>query len=88
MDFRIEYVPLIIGIVEAFKEFGAGGKWSIVVAVVVGMALSLGLDLLPEYTALALRGLMLSLAAAGLYRGGKRIGAAIGNGNGSSPGHG
>ncbi len=90
MDFRIEYVALIVAVVEAVKTIGVNGKWSVLVAVIGGMALSLGLDLLPEPTLMVLRGLMLGLAAAGLYRVGKRAGTAvverIGNGNASPSG--
>ena len=89
MDFRIEYVPLIVAAVEGLKEFGIAGKWSILAAVILGMAISLGLDLVPDYALLVLRGLMLGLAGPGLYRIGQRVGGAaieaIGNGNG---GHG
>ena len=92
MDFRIEYVPLIVAVVEGFKEFGVNGRWSILVAVILGVAISLGLDLVPEYALLALRGLMLGLAGAGLYRIGKRAGGAavavIGKGNGAPQGQG
>lgn len=92
MDFRIEYVPLITAVVEGLKEFGVNGKWSILVAVILGMAISLGLDLVPEYALLALRGLMLGLAGPGLYRIGKRAGsavvAAIGKSNGAPIGQG
>ena len=91
MDFRIEYIPLIVAVIEALKEFGIKGKWSILAAVVLGMAISLGLDLVPDYALLVLRGLMLGLAGPGLYNLGKRAGGAIvakiGNGN-ASPGHG
>ena len=92
MEFGIEYVAILVAISEAAKEFGVKTRAGLIlVAMITGMALSLGLDLLPEYTMMALRGLMLGLAAAGLYRGGKRAGSAIiakvGNGN-ASPGQG
>ncbi len=90
MDFRAEYVPLIIAVIEGLKEFGVKGKWSILAAVILGLAISLGLDLVPDYALFVLRGLMLGLAGPGLYRIGKRVGgaavAAIGNSN--APGQG
>ena len=93
MEFGIEYVAILIAICEAAKEFGVRTKGgTIAVSLVTAMALTFGLEFLPEYTALVLRGLMLGLAAPGLYRLTKRTGSAIleriGNGNGAPIGHG
>jgi hypothetical protein len=80
MEFEPWLIPLAMFSAEALKDFGVTGKWSILSAVLVGAALSLSYDLAPEYAIYVIRALVAGLSAAGVYRGGKRIGTAILNG--------
>jgi len=62
-------VPAVVAIVELLKSFGVGGKWALVAAVIVAVALNVA-----EYVwstsglyHAVVSGLLLGLAAAGLY---------------------
>lgn len=72
-----EYIPLIIGAVEALKEFGVQGKWSALTGIVLGALFSLGMDFMPEVMAHVIRALTLALAVPGFYMLGKRGGRAL-----------
>lgn len=69
-----EYIPLLIAVVEALKEFGVGGKWSVLAGILLGVGFALGMDFVPDAMAHVIRALMLGLAIPGFYRLGKRIG--------------
>ena len=71
-----EYIPLLIAVVEAFKIFGVQGKWSALVAIVLGAGFALGLDFVPDAMAHVINAVALGLAVAGFYRLGKRAGVA------------
>ena len=68
-------VPMIIGLVEVAKRLGLGAAYAALLAVGLGLLISVGYTLaagLPDGSALAdamLQGLALGLAAAGLYSG-------------------
>lgn len=62
-------VPAIVAIVTLAKAFGVTGKWALLAAVVVGVALNVAAYYLGTsggYQA-AVQGLLVGLAAAGLY---------------------
>lgn len=62
-------VPAVLAIVEFLKSFGVSGKWSLAAAVVVAVALNVA-DYLWSSSGLygaVVSGLLLGLAAAGLY---------------------
>ncbi len=62
-------VPAVVAIVELLKSFGVAGKWALLAAVVVAVALNVA-DYLWATSGLygaAVAGLLLGLAAAGLY---------------------
>lgn len=62
-------VPAVLAIVNLLKGLGLSGKWSALAAVLIAVALSLGVEFLgdqPAFTATA-SGLILGLSAAGLY---------------------
>lgn len=62
-------VPAVLAIVELLKSFGVSGKWSLAAAVVVAVALNVA-DYLWATSGLygaVVSGLLLGLAAAGLY---------------------
>ncbi|HLI29353.1 MAG TPA: hypothetical protein VKZ60_19990 [Chloroflexota bacterium] len=72
----VAVVPLIVGLVEVAKGAGLASRWAPLLAVGLGVAISVGYGvaapgrLAPEaIAALGLRGLALGLAAAGLYSG-------------------
>lgn len=62
-------VPAVLAIVQLLKSFGVVGKWSLLAAVVVAVLLNVGAYLWATsglYSAV-IAGLLLGLAAAGLY---------------------
>lgn len=62
-------VPAVLAIVELAKKFGVVGKWALLLAVVVAVALNVASYLWSAsglYAAIV-AGLLLGLAAAGLY---------------------
>jgi len=75
-------VGAVIGLTELLKQFGVSGKWNVLAAVLVGMAVSLGTEYIPGYTQQVVEAALLGLTAAGLYGLGKRAGSAIVNGRG------
>lgn len=62
-------VPAVLAIVELAKRFGLNGPWSMLAAVVVAIAINIGDYYLGTAGAwqAATQGLLLGLAAAGLY---------------------
>lgn len=65
----IVLVPVVVGVVQAFKKIGMPSKWSAIAAIVLGVA---GVSLLDTLSgANALQGIVVGLAAAGLYSGAK-----------------
>lgn len=62
-------VPGILALTNLLKDLGLGGKWSALAAVVLGVGLSVAHFYLADYGAwqAAEGGLILGLAAAGLY---------------------
>ena len=62
-------VPAILAIVQLIKGIGVHGKWSALVAVVLAVALNVGDYYLGAYGAWSAvtQGLLIGLAAAGLY---------------------
>ena len=62
-------VPAILAIVQLGKSLGLSGKWSALVAVILGVLLSVATYLLSAYGwyQAAASGLILGLSAAGLY---------------------
>lgn len=62
-------VPAILAIVNLLKDFGVSGKWSMLAAVTVGVALATGEYFLATYGVYhaVASGLLLGLGAAGLY---------------------
>lgn len=64
----VALMPAVVGLVNFIKAFGLTGKWLTVVSMVVGIALALAAQLLPSGTfQIAYNGLILGLAASGLY---------------------
>jgi hypothetical protein len=62
-------VPAVVAIVQLLKGFGVAGRWALLAAVVVAIALNVA-DYLWAASGLygaAVAGLLLGLAAAGLY---------------------
>lgn len=65
----IVLVPVVVGVVQAFKKIGMPSKWAAIAAIVFGVA---GVSLLDTLSgANALQGIVVGLAAAGLYSGAK-----------------
>ena len=65
----IASVPGVIAVVNLLKELGVSGKWALVAAVVVGIALNVAnyyLGNLGVYQA-GVQGAMIGLGAAGIY---------------------
>jgi hypothetical protein len=75
----VAIAPLIVGLVEVAKGAGLAARWAPLLAVALGVAISLGYRaaagaLGPEVVAVAgLQGLALGLAAAGLYSGARAV---------------
>ena len=65
----IASVPAIIAIVNFLKSFGVQGRWAMLAAVLVGVALNLANLYLGEESAYqaAVAGILTGLAASGLY---------------------
>lgn len=72
-----QYIPLLIAVVEALKEFGIGGTWSVLAGILLGVGFSLGMDFVPDAMLHVIRALMLGLAVPGFYRLAKRGGSAV-----------
>ena len=62
-------VPAVVAIVELCKSFGVKGKWALLAAVIVAVALNLAAYVWATSGAFAaiVAGLLLGLSAAGLY---------------------
>lgn len=61
-------MPAVVGLVNFLKAFGLSGKWLTLAAMLIGIGLALAAQLLPSGTfQIAFNGLILGLAAAGLY---------------------
>jgi len=85
MDYSIAGVlilPLILGLVEFFKDYGITGKWSRLFSIVLGILFgslwyAIEQGLIPEpllpWISLVVFGLSFGLSAAGLYDLGKRF---------------
>ena len=61
--------PAVLAIVNLLKGLGLGGKWPALAAVLIAVAINLGVEFLgdqPAFIATA-SGLILGLSAAGLY---------------------
>ncbi len=69
----ISAVAIIIGIIEALKNFGLDTKMAPVVAVILGLLISFGLSYYGETKAFeaVIMGLAVGLSAVGLYSGAK-----------------
>ena len=73
-------IPLIIGLVEAAKKVGLDTVWATPLAIVIGLAISVGYvaaQQLPGsevWVSAVLWGLALGLSASGLYSGAKKVG--------------
>jgi len=81
----IPAVPLILGLVELAKRFGFPSRWAGVLAVVLGIAGSL-LWMYTQASPLAqaiAQGLVVGLAAAGLWSTGKSVYWALNSGTGT-----
>lgn len=64
----IALMPAVVGLVNFVKQFGLSGKWLTVASMVIGVALAVASQLLPVGTfQIAYNGLILGLAASGLY---------------------
>ena len=64
----IALMPAVVGLVNFVKQFGLTGKWLTVASMVIGIVLALAAQLLPTGTfQIAYNGLILGLAASGLY---------------------
>ena len=86
MDFSVTdlvLLPLILGLVEFAKKLGIEGKWSMLLAVVLGcgfgaLLMAMQESLIPEaalpWINVGVFGLSFGLGAAGLYDIGKRFG--------------
>lgn len=72
-------VPLIMGLVEVLKRRGLGDDWAAPVAVLLGVALSVGYQVAVVYPVAApwlqavLVGMALGLSASGLYSGARQV---------------
>lgn len=64
----VALMPAVVGLVNFVKAFGLTGKWITLVSMVIGIVLALAAQLLPAGTfSIAYNGLILGLAASGLY---------------------
>lgn len=64
----VALMPAVVGLVNFVKSFGLTGKWITLVSMVIGIVLALAAQLLPAGTfQIAYNGLILGLAASGLY---------------------
>lgn len=76
--FGVLLIPLIIGLVEAFKRSGLSVTWAAPVAIGLGLAASLGYQATQgasvpaDWYRSVLWGLALGLSASGLYSGTKK----------------
>ena len=78
MDFELG--TIVVGITGVVKQFGVSGKWLILTAVLVGMAVSLLQNLVPDAARYVFDALVLGLTCAGLYGVGKGAAQALLNG--------
>jgi hypothetical protein len=75
----VAVVPLIVGLVEVLKGLGLSNRWAPALAVALGLGLSLGYQAalgIPagaEWAQAVLSGLVLGLAATGLYSGARAM---------------
>jgi hypothetical protein len=71
----ISAVVIIIGLLQVLKGFGLDAKFTPIVAVVLGLAVSLGLSYFGETKAFeaVVFGLAVGLSAVGLYSGAKNV---------------
>ena len=58
---------IVLGVTGVFKEFGVRGKWLTLTALLVGMAVSVFWELLPEAALITFNAIVLGLTASGLY---------------------
>ena len=79
MDIHFEYIALLIAAVEAVKNLfpKLDGQWTTAIAILLGMAFSLGLDFLPNEMVYVINALSLGLAVPGFYSLTKRAGTAV-----------
>lgn len=64
----VALMPAVVGLVNFVKQFGLSGKWLTVASMVIGIVLALAAQLLPTGAfQIAYNGLILGLAASGLY---------------------
>ena len=68
---------IVLGVTGVAKEFGVAGKWLILTAVLVGMAVSLLQNLVPNEARYIFDALVLGLTTAGLYGVGTGAGRAL-----------
>lgn len=73
--FGILAVPLIVGLVEAAKAMGLPARWAALLALALGVLLSMAAtDAANPLVGAVVRGLALGLAASGLYAGARAVG--------------
>lgn len=77
MEYRIELIPVIVGLVEFLKKFGLQGKWSALAGIVIAVALELSVTFFPAEAVVGLRALILGLVSIGLYDIAKRAGRGL-----------
>lgn len=72
---NISAVAIIIGIIQALKNFGLDTKMAPVVAIILGLAISFGLSYYGETKAFeaVVMGLAIGLSSVGLYSGSKNV---------------
>ena len=65
------FIPLVVALVEFAKKMGLPNFWAPLLAIALGISLSLSSGIIIFET--IMNGLVIGLAAAGLYSSGKRI---------------
>lgn len=61
-------IPAILALTNLLKSFGVEGRWSMLVAVILGLSIVSAETLLPsDISQMLARGILLGLGAAGLY---------------------
>ena len=78
MNVRWELVPVLVSLVEGVKSlFKLDARVAFAIAVAIAFSAEIGMTYFPDIAQMAINAVVLALAGAGLYSGGKRVGQYI-----------